>query len=131
MTRQIKFRGKDIQTGEWRYGFIEIWPDGDSIIVDMNGGAGPTFRPSFYSVAIGSVGEYIGVKDVNGKEIYEGDIVIYTMTIAGQSSEASDIASIKHCFQQSFISNIRVAGNVYDNPELIKGGISHDERRDH
>jgi uncharacterized phage protein (TIGR01671 family) len=73
MEREIKFRGKRIDNGEWVYGYLcfaYVDATDKSAIYDPK-----SVRQ--YDVFTNTVGQYTDLHDKNGKEIYEGDIVAY------------------------------------------------------
>ena len=147
--REILFRGKDLETGRWVYGYFvycasmyddprtdrvaEIIPvDTDRIY------AGEYNCHQVYEVDINTVGQFTGLVDKNGTKIFEGDIVkcvtfgfdpdVFTTEVKfGPRSGCLGfyLANGRNMFyfgqsNLSVMDDTRVIGNIYDNPELLE-----------
>ena len=126
MNRKIKFRMKDKQ-GEWQY--VEMVC---SIIEALK----DPVTPGGIDIDENTIGQYTGLDDKNGKEIYEGDIV-YCQTKYGKAKAIIKFIDGKfvaywdsilthpqngHCIACYEINKrFEVIGNIYDNPELLGG----------
>ena len=139
--REILFRGKRTDNGEWFYGYytnaryyldkkemhiifeqdVEVYPHSE-----FAGGE---------EVIPETVGQYTGLTDKNGRKIFEGDILggfldeeypehetvvvvewHENMWVTRQGEYLPDLLELddSDCFE--------VIGNIYDNPELLEGG---------
>jgi hypothetical protein len=141
--REIKFRGKRLDNGEWIYGSLLVSHFKDDkkeryFITQFSGNY--TFE---HEVDPATVGQYTGLKDKNGRDIWEGDIfkedgsgIVRSVfrVPGGLAFEDNPVSfgydhrapvypysSIAEMQSVSWLSQCcEVIGNIHDDPELLK-----------
>ena len=150
--REIKFRGFSKILNTWTYG--DLIQNGSKFYIAKQG-----FLVSYecfgtsinilgfeefediFEVKPESIGQYTGLKDKNGKEIYEGDIVERVIKCWNDIFKPSDFKEITERGYVKYIQNdccfmivndkyetmhkiekdFEVIGNIYEDPDLLKG----------
>jgi uncharacterized phage protein (TIGR01671 family) len=132
--REILFRGKDCITGKWVEGGISRYGEGTHVyIIDFS-----TPVVKYINVVPETVGEYTGLKDRDGKRIFEGDVVKIDNgadeeTIIGfvvyeyaswQIDCGPDFISLwtlkwRHLDELKEYQSVEIIGNIHDAPGLL------------
>lgn len=128
--REILFRGKRLDNGEWVHGYYELMVHLPGTIEEE---IYPVIHPSDDHRAVSqrvdpaTVGQYTGLKDKNGKRIFEGDIVKIVGDGADCIQEEDRVFTVDYLlddydcgFNISKIFEYEVIGNIHDNKNLLK-----------
>lgn len=120
--REILFRGKRVDNGEWAYGsYVHIvqYKGSTDYIADE--------EPDQYVVIPETVGQYTWLTDKNGVKIFEGDIIhgnLGNFVVRWSDNISGFVTGEKErthpCMNCGAMKRYEVIGNIYDNPELME-----------
>lgn len=131
MNREILFRGKKTDNGEWVYGRLLA----EDVIVPLNQEFEVEAKRIWgcdltaHIVAHKTVGQFTGLCDKNGTKIFEGDIIDWGFGLYVVVEYIKEYARFAGVNGDSIFpledtddkeKRIEVVGNVYDNPDLLK-----------
>ena len=141
--RGVKFRGKRLDNGQWVCGFLFVNDTNQSFILPKStlwrtesDGVKMRSVMSAHKVNPDTVGQYTDLKDKDGAEIWEGDII--KIRNPYNNCWSTDGAAVE--FSTEYVggwvisnesqnlnlgsrqNHIEVIGNIHDNPELLAGG---------
>lgn len=140
--REILFRGKIKDDGDWEEGGLVVFTDYDSGLKEywiVHPGQTVDFRDDReYEVVPETVGQYTGLTDKNGEKIFEGDIVktkygrlcivVWFSSQACNGWDLETIRTVENCVHTKYPDaidlykkeNLEIVGNIHDNPELLE-----------
>lgn len=132
--REILFKGKQLHNGEWIHGGI-VERGGKAYII----GVSKRLRIDGIEVDPETVCQFTGLTDKNSMKIFEGDVVkglfLFGMSINAVATFKDGSfglkwyrGSIEEFSAFSCFHNVtfEVIGNIFDNPELMEGGVSNE-----
>lgn len=143
--REILFRGKRVDNGEWVEDYF-IQKGSQTFIASYPYFTGKVHETSWLEFCFGgfievipeTVGQFTGLTDKNGKKIFEGDICEFDNDEPDENERYTNYAvqwdcvncqyvvvdgrNCEDCLDIFFAKHAEVIGNIHDNPELLEVG---------
>ena len=138
MSREILFKAKRLDNGEWVEGYYLNVAKINHFIctgkIKLDGAVKGIIAPEMYAIDPNTLCQYTGLTDKNGKKIWENDILKANL----DESYPEDITYIKilrnecrFCVNENYSTDIwtlekwdaehfQVCGNIFDNPDLLE-----------
>jgi uncharacterized phage protein (TIGR01671 family) len=131
--RDIKFRGKRVDNGEWVYGTYHYAADNsihyilarERFLNRVDDKEYSLHHKEVWQVCSSTVGQYTELKDDSDREIYDGDIVVNIFGDMAAIEWNDDTCKFQFSDGTDINDNGRygtyrvVIGNIHDNPELL------------
>lgn len=130
--RKIVFRGKRIDTGEWVYGDLHTRCQKPHIHPDVPNCPISGLK---FNIDPDTVGQYTGLTDRNGKDVYEGDIALMDYSDFNTGKDGKIYAVVRWIddraafmwdaglnYYADMRNDVEICGNIHDNPELLEDG---------
>ena len=125
--REIEFRGKRLDNGEWVYGdLMTKYPHHEGLTIVEHGCV-------YHEVDPATVGQNTGLVDRNGVKIFEGDVIFHhrhkIKAYWEWHSDHACFVGMEISYDEPLISryyirldepDLEVVGNIHDNPELLE-----------
>jgi len=130
MNNRYLFRGKRLDNGEWAEGLLFANKFGKHYILPYEHYGSIGLTSSMY-VDPATVGQCTGLKDKNGKPVFEGDILVksersYTIAIIAKWQDGGwccgGVTACQYTYRADSytLAKFEVIGNVHDSPELLE-----------
>lgn len=138
MTREILFRGKRKDNGNWIEGYFVLLAINDGLKHAIYKGTDEG-RFILFEVIPETVGQFTGLCDKNGNKIFEGDILTLEDTYNGDVQFSCGVFGIEwtemkrhknlrgfgarhnlRTFEDGVNEDLEIIGNIFDNPELLE-----------
>ncbi len=144
MMHEVLFRGKRIDNGKWIVGHLLRYENGRARIIESHTDIfcyendENTIVALAYEVDPETVGQFTGLVGKNGKKVFEDDVVVICYETDGEDfSETKRVhyneqeccwypmrwnECCEYCDHYTEVKSIEVIGNIYDKPDLLRGG---------
>jgi hypothetical protein len=128
---KMKFRGKPVLGGSFIYGQLMLREEGYVFINESLQPVKHPFLSPWVPVLPSTVGQYVGIKDKNGVEIYEGDIlhgcgVVVWVKWGPRFGILYDPNMFEAFFEDLEQYGFWVIGNIHDDPETVRENLGEE-----